>query len=82
MNLNPVASGNKTAAGINGAVGASWMTLAFLLLPKFGFDDSTVNLVIGFAPPVVLGIIGVGHRIIKAGGIKKVYYDFKKKIWG
>ena len=76
MNLNPIANGSKTAAGVNGTAGALWMTAALLILPKFGMDDATINLIIGFAPHVVLGAVGIGHKIVKAGGIVGVWKKF------
>lgn len=69
MNINPIANGNKTATGAAALTGSGIMGAAFLLLPYLGVSDTATKLIIGIAPNALLLIIGIGHKIIKAGGI-------------
>lgn len=82
MNLNPMASGNKTVTGIAALASGGWTAAALVLLPQFGVDNKTVEIGIALAPAVLQLGAGVIHKIIKGGGIKNIWKDGFKKVWG
>jgi hypothetical protein len=82
LNLNPMASGNKTVTGIAALASGGWTAAALILLPQFGVDNKIVEIGIALAPGALQSIAGIGHKIVKAGGIKKMCIDLKKRFWG
>jgi VIT1/CCC1 family predicted Fe2+/Mn2+ transporter len=82
MNINPVANGNKTAAGAAALTGSSVMGAAVILLPYFGVDEKTTTIILGAVPAALLLIAGVGHKIVKAGGCVGMWRWFKANIIG
>jgi hypothetical protein len=82
LNLNPMANGNKTVTGIAALASGGWTATALVLLPQMGVDNKTLEIGIALAPGILQTIAGIWHKIIKAGGIKKIVIDTKKKIWG
>lgn len=82
MNINPVANGNKTAAGAAALTGSSVMGAAVILLPYIGVDEKTTAIIIGAVPSALLLVTGIGHKIVKAGGIVGMWRWFKVNIIG
>lgn len=82
MNINPVANGNKTAAGAAALTGSSVMGAAVILLPYLGVDEKTTAIIIGAVPALLLLIAGIGHKIVKAGGFVGMWRWFKANIIG
>ena len=82
LNLNPMASGNKTVTGIAALASGGWTVAAMSILPQMGVDNKTVEVGIALLPAALQFLSGIGHKIVKAGGLKKLIIDAKKKIWG
>jgi hypothetical protein len=82
LNLNPMASGNKTVTGIAALASGGWTAAALVMLPQFGIESKTVEIGIALAPGAIQFIVGIAHKIVKAGGIKKAMKDTWKKYWG
>jgi hypothetical protein len=82
LNLNPMASGNKTVTGIAALASGGWTAAALILLPQFGIDNKTVEIGIALAPGALQSIVGIAHKIVKAGGIKAAVKATWKKYWG
>lgn len=82
MNINPVANGNKTAAGVAVTGGSIYTMGAFYLLRRYGIDDQTSIIIISALPGAALTVWGVVHKIVKAGGIVGMWRWFKANIIG
>lgn len=82
MNINPVANGNKTAAGVALTGGSVYAMAACYLLKRYGVDEQTVVIVISALPGAALTVWGVVHKIVKAGGIVGMWRWFKVNIIG
>lgn len=82
MNLNPIASGNKTNSGLIGIVATCAIAYGLKKLNIEDKDGTITIMIFAGIPTAVLTIVGIGHKIVKAGGIKKLCIDMKKKFWG
>jgi hypothetical protein len=82
MNINPVANGNKTAAGVAVTGGSLYTMAAYYLLKRYGIDDQTAIIIISALPGAALTLWGVIHKIVKAGGIVGMWRWFKTNIIG
>jgi hypothetical protein len=82
MNINPVANGNKTAAGVALTGGSVYAMAAYYLLKRYGVDEQTVVIIISALPGAALTVWGVVHKIVKAGGFVGMWRWFKANIIG
>lgn len=82
MNINPVANGNKTAAGVALTGGSVYAMAAYYLLKRYGVDEQTVVIIISALPGAALTVWGVVHKIVKAGGLVGMWCWFKVNIIG
>jgi VIT1/CCC1 family predicted Fe2+/Mn2+ transporter len=82
MSINPIANGNKTAAGTSALAGSSIMGAVVILLPYLGISDTTTAVIIGAAPSALLLLGGIGHKIIKAGGFIGIWRWILRYIIG
>ena len=82
MNINPIASGNKTAAGVAVTGGSLYTMGAFYLLRRYGIDDQTAIIIISAIPGAALTLWGIIHKIVKAGGVVGIWRWFKSNIIG
>ena len=74
MNLNPVASGNKTQSGIGGLISLAIGGAVMAVLKNMGIDDATGAISGAVASTVISGglfVWGLIHRAIKAENFAK-----------
>lgn len=78
MNLNPVATGNKTTSG---AIGTIIISLLMPVVFKyFNIEDTNGQItvwVLSVVPTVGLALVGLGHKIVRAGGL----VPWVKSLW-
>lgn len=77
-----MASGNKTVTGIAALASGGWTAAALVLLPQLGVDNKTVEIGIALAPAAIQFIAGIGHKIVKSGGVKGLWKLFKERYIG
>ena len=68
MNLNPVASGNKTQSGVGGLISLAIGGAVMAVLKQMGIDDTTGAISGAVASTVISGglfVWGLIHRVIK-----------------
>ena len=69
MNLNPVASGNKTQSGVGGFITATISAMVYAVLKQYGYDDATGALtgaVVGLITSGGLFVVGLIHKASKS----------------
>jgi hypothetical protein len=81
MNLNPIASGNKTISGANGSTAVGFTAGVYAIAKLAGKSEEEaliLSWVIGCLPWFALTVVGLYHRVVKAGGMKAGW----KAFWG
>jgi hypothetical protein len=67
VKINPVADGNKTNSGINGALNAILTGAIYAGLKYLGIDNAEITaLIVSGAMNGILAVVGIIHKFIKA----------------